>query len=369
MKIALLIDTLGSGGAQRQIVNLACALTARGIKCHLIYYHDKNHYKQILDKHNVETILLEKKSRWDVSFILKLRKLILKEKYDILNTYLFVPGYVGLITKLMIFGNIRLVLSERSFEKNTPELFKKMRFFYSYVDLISSNSYAQTDVLKSLLPKLSHKIVYLPNSIDVEKFSRDIKNSIPKNHIKIIAIGRIEINKNPLLLIEAAVLLKNNHSIILDVIWAGSFQSKANNIEYLRECNQIIDDHELSNCWKWVGEIENVRELYENADIIYHGSFGEGFPNVVCEGLAMSSIIIASKVYDHPKILEEGVNGFLFDPLHVEELVNVILKIISLPDDEILKIRDVARLTAINMFSIDKISDLNINKYHKLLTN
>ena len=82
MKIALLIDTLGSGGAQRQIVNLACALTLRGIKCHLIYYHDKNHYKNILDKHNVETILLEKRSKFDVSFLINLRKLFLREKYN-----------------------------------------------------------------------------------------------------------------------------------------------------------------------------------------------------------------------------------------------------------------------------------------------
>lgn len=369
MKIALLIDTLGSGGAQRQIVNLACELTSRGFKCHLIYYHDKNHYKHILDHYHVKTILLEKKSSYDANFILKLRKLFLKENYDILNTYLFVPGFLGLIIKLLTHGNIKLVLSERSFEKNTPNLIKKMRFFYPYANLITSNSHAQTAVLKILMPKISSKIVYMANSIDVKKFSRDRKNIIPKNHIKFVGIGRIENNKNPLLLIEAAVLLKNNHSIILEVTWAGAYQSNTVNDQYLQKCNQLIEGHGLSNYWKWVGEIEDVKRLYESSDIVYHGSFGEGFPNVICEGLAMSSIIIASNVYDHPKILEDGINGFLFDPLHVEELVNVVLKIISLSDAEILKIRDFARLTAQNMFSIDKILELNIKQYLKLLMN
>ena len=46
MKIALLIDTLATGGAQRQIVNLTKALKSNGIydELSLHYYHNRNEY-------------------------------------------------------------------------------------------------------------------------------------------------------------------------------------------------------------------------------------------------------------------------------------------------------------------------------------
>ena len=41
MKTLLVIDSLGSGGAQRQMVNLAIGLSKAGLKVELIYYQKK----------------------------------------------------------------------------------------------------------------------------------------------------------------------------------------------------------------------------------------------------------------------------------------------------------------------------------------
>jgi len=369
MKIALLIDTLGSGGAQRQIVNLACGLTAKGIDCNLIYYHDNNHYKDILEKYKVRTTLIQKRSRFDVLFFFKLRNLILQGNYSLLYAYLFTPSYVGVVIKLLAFGKIKLIISERSYEGYTPALFKKMRALYRWCNLITANSHAQVEILKKLKPHLSNKIKYIPNSIDVEKFYREQVNTYPAQKLKILAVGRIEKNKNPLTLIKAIQLLKKTNDIDIEVNWAGAFHKNIANNDYLEECNRLIDENNLMDSWHWLGEITDVKKLYEQTDVVYHGSFGEGFPNVICEGLSMSCLVVASNVYDHPYIIEHGVNGFLFDPSDFNELYKLLLEVTLLSKEEKSKISKKARLTAEEKFSMVKVLEYNIETFGEVLTN
>ena len=52
-KILLLIDSLGSGGAQRQMVGLAKLLQDRGYPIKIIYYHPICFYQAYLDEHHI----------------------------------------------------------------------------------------------------------------------------------------------------------------------------------------------------------------------------------------------------------------------------------------------------------------------------
>ena len=114
MKVALFIDSLGSGGAQRQIVNLACILKKREIDCCIIYFHNKNHYKKILDEYGIKTKLIKKYLKYDISLIFRLAAHIRKEKYTILTAYLFTPIFYALMTKIILLCRIKLLISERS---------------------------------------------------------------------------------------------------------------------------------------------------------------------------------------------------------------------------------------------------------------
>ena len=63
-------------------------------------------------------------------------------------------------------------------------------------------------------------------------------------------------------------------------------------------------------------------------------SLYEGYPNVVAEAMACELPIICSNVYENPYIVEEGVNGFLFDLESIDDMVNAIQKIVSLTNEE-----------------------------------
>ena len=54
---------------------------------------------------------------------------------------------------------------------------------------------------------------------------------------------------------------------------------------------------------------------------------------MVVEAMSCGLPILCSNVYENPHIVEDGVNGFLFDPDNVEDMVLAIKKMLSLTWD------------------------------------
>lgn len=75
---------------------------------------------------------------------------------------------------------------------------------------------------------------------------------------------------------------------------------------------------------------QKIEEEYRKADIFCLPSLFEGYPNVVAEAMSCGLPILCSNVYENPYIVEEGVNGFLFDPKNPVEMADAIKKMVSL---------------------------------------
>jgi GalNAc-alpha-(1->4)-GalNAc-alpha-(1->3)-diNAcBac-PP-undecaprenol alpha-1,4-N-acetyl-D-galactosaminyltransferase len=84
---------------------------------------------------------------------------------------------------------------------------------------------------------------------------------------------------------------------------------------------------------------------------LLHPSYGEGFPNVICEALACGTPVIASNVIDHPYIIEEGRNGYLFEPASVNELVNKVMLFAKLTWEKRMEMSRNCRESAVEKFS------------------
>jgi len=363
LKALLLIDSLGSGGAQRQLIYHALALKNLGHDPIIVYYHKKNIYHVQLKNYNLNYQFISKNDQNIFLFIFKLIKFININKINLITTYLYKPNLIGLFIKILKYNTLYLIISERTFELNTTYLNKLFRALYFFSDLITCNSYHQLKVLKSKLPFLVNKIFYLPNVIDFEKFKNtNSKEQFIGNLNNIIAIGRVQTNKNPLLLIKAIGLLKKQSNIIFNVKWFGSIID----INYYNSCCGEIEEYGLNENWSWMGETIDIYENFMQSSILYHGSFGEGFPNVVCEALACQRIVIVSEVYDHPVIIKNNVNGFLFNPNRLSELVDILYNVLTLTDLDIFEIQKQSEISSISNFSlgnhINILSKLSIGK-------
>ena len=83
MKILFLIESLGSGGAERQLVYLMNSLFQMGHKVHLMTWIDNNHYKNT----DIPGIVWEKanrSSRRDLRIIVGIYKYVKKNQIKII---------------------------------------------------------------------------------------------------------------------------------------------------------------------------------------------------------------------------------------------------------------------------------------------
>lgn len=363
MKILLVIDNLSTGGAQRQMINLAIGLSEKH-SVYLLTYFKENFYSEQLSKTSINHITYPKRRRFDYQIVRQIVKISKKNQIDLICAFLFTPSLYTLVAKPFL-PKVKLVISERTFEGLVSRFNKNItRRLYFLANKITTNSYHQKLVLENHQKNYSNRIKYIPNGVDVSIFKplKDEKIEIP---IKILGIGRVSDLKNTKLLIEAIAILREKHQVIVKVEWLGvKYAWSTDQTSYYNDCVELLKDKKLDDNWIWHGQKSNVENYLRNTNLLVHASKGEGFPNVICEALASGVPVIASNVYDHPVIIKDGVNGYLFNPQNADDLADRILKYYNLNDKEKIKLAKVARVTALENFA----NDIYVKNYHELFS-
>lgn len=177
-KILCYIDELGSGGAERQITNLAVLLKGKGYDVDVFCYHPIYFYENALIKYHIP--LIKKKLKKN-NYLNKIRNTIevLKGKnYDVVIAYSDGPVIIASLLKLL-FPKLRVIVSERN-TTQTLTLKTRLKFvLFNFADYIVANSYTQTNFIKTHYKSLRNKTYTITNYIDTEKFFP----SALKNHM------------------------------------------------------------------------------------------------------------------------------------------------------------------------------------------
>ena len=114
-RILLFIDSLGSGGAQRQIVNIAIALKNQGYYVIIVIYLKNLFYKDILDAAGIPVVLCTGNKLFR---IFKVCKKINALKPEVVIAFLEGACFMACVSKM--FGKKwRLITTERSAKEST----------------------------------------------------------------------------------------------------------------------------------------------------------------------------------------------------------------------------------------------------------
>jgi GalNAc-alpha-(1->4)-GalNAc-alpha-(1->3)-diNAcBac-PP-undecaprenol alpha-1,4-N-acetyl-D-galactosaminyltransferase len=362
-KIALLIDSLGTGGAQRQLVNLAIGLRKRGLHPVIIIYTNVNYFDDLLKREEITVHYLKRRHFADLIFFSQLVRLFWKEDVSKVIAFLFVPSGYALLSKLFL-PSLHVIVSERSFEGKTTLKDKIFpRKLYWLTNYITANSRSQTICLENLFERYKSRIVYIPNGVYDSEYLYDP----PSEKIVIASIGRVSELKRTKSLINAVCSLKASFPHIeFKVYWIGAaFDATNHDTSYYDECCKLLEDRGLNSIWKWTGQIKNVKELLSDCSILVHVSRGEGFPNAICEAMSYGIPVIASNVMDHPYIVQHRLNGFLVDIDNSNDLEIALSDFVVMSIEERVKMSKAAFDTAIQSFSLDNMT----SAYLELLQN
>lgn len=325
MRILCVIDSLGSGGAQRQIVNLAIAFKEKGHDVSFLVYHSDPFYYKVLNEQNIAVIEVLEPSYF--KRLLKMRKAIRSGNYDSVLSFLEAANFISTVSGFP-FRKWRLVVGERSAKPAilTSTKLRFFRLFHLFADAVVANSYENIKLVKKVNPLLSNKklnVIY--NIIDFDNWQPKPDNYVFRKDGKfnLIVVASHQYLKNLNGLVEAVNLLNDDEKSRLSINWYGGERSDNSKSEALHK----IKSYGLSNIFNFHEPTTDIAIKVNEADALGLFSFYEGLPNVVCEAMANAKPVISSNVSDVHLLLGKE---FIFDPLNVIETQRAIKLLLSM---------------------------------------
>ncbi|MBX7120087.1 MAG: glycosyltransferase [Gemmatimonadaceae bacterium] len=326
MRVLTVIDDLGSGGAQRQIVNLAVGLAARGHDVRMFTYHPDGHFRPALEAAGIPVELARKPSRFSPAPILALRRAIRTHRADAVVAFLETPAVYAELAAVGQ-GTTLLVGERNSVPGGAVSMGRAVKSqLHRMADLVVANSHAHRDWMATRFPYLADRLHAVWNGIDLDRF---VATPVPPvdGPVRLLGVGRVAPAKNvPRLIAALARARAAGHDVVVD--WAGRVDDPA---EQAR-CEAALRATPLGEAWRWLGERSDVPELLAAHHGVIAPSLWEGLPNAVCEALACGRPVLASRVADNARLVEPDVRGDLFPADDVESIAGAIGRFAALDD-------------------------------------
>ena len=364
MRLLCVIDHFGSGGAQRQIVELACGLKRRGHQVEIfIYYPAYDFFKARVIASGIPIHEYRKQRRASIGVLLALIRVLRRSTYDFVVSYLSTPTFYAELASYVT--STKLVVSERSTHHldSSKILGAITRRFHRLADHVVTNSESHREWLEQQYPWLAGKLTCIYNGFDVDAFAS--KQCLPRqsHDLRLLAIGRISKEKNVLNLVLALKAFYETNGWVPHLSWVGRSDTSSEGVKYRHQAEELVaSTPALGTHWSWLGERKDITDLLASHHALIHPALYEGLPNVICEAMAAGRPVLASNVFDHGRLVTSGQRGFLFDPLAPETICKAIETLARLSEEEWLRLSDNASRYARQRLTTDQMLD----KYERL---
>lgn len=317
-KVLLAIRSLQpySGGAQRQLIEIAKMLSVTGIVVEIITLDSddvtedaKLHYRiEEIPLHNIPPIVGRGQGKLN-TFLQRTNRLsciyslISKVKPTIIISFMFGAfSFVAIPAKLK---RISCVLAERNspFMYRQPQ-YRRQRILLFLFMMLARKITIQFPGYAQEYPRfLRSRIRVIPNSV-TKQMKREPRIVDPLGKPVIGFVGRMEIQKNPTAAIETAAILRNEgYPFILRMYGEGSC------LEKIRE---KIRGERLEDYCELITEYIPSAEIFNKLDVLLHPAVWEGFPNAVAESLAFGIPVVGFAECDGLReLVNDGESGKL----------------------------------------------------------
>lgn len=280
----------------------------------------------------------------DFILVLKYLNIIIKENPDTVLTYTIKPNiYGGLVCRILNKTHITNITGLGSSFENDNIIRKIIVLLYKVSLKKSKMIFFQNKSNLEQFKKIvfsSFKYDLLPGSgVNLDKFSQlEYRDT---DRINLLYIGRLMKDKGIDELLEVSKFLYKEGSNV-------SFTIIGEN----EECyDEKIYDYQQRGYLKYLGVKSDIRKYAEECSAIILPSYHEGLSNVLLEGASMGLPLLASNIPGCKEVIDDGVNGLLFEPKNVNSILKVIDKFQNLSFNERKKMGLNSRLKVENEFN------------------
>lgn len=353
-RILFVTPELSSGGAERQMVNLALNLKNKGADVEfLVYTDDTDFYSDMLKKNEVKIIWLPLANY--VKRVIFVRRFIRNGNYDAVISFLEVANFLN---NFAAMGFTRKKWLTITGERNTKDvIFKGIRghifsWFMRYSDFIVCNTQRARQMWVEHYPKYTDKLKVIYNTVIIPNVSSVY---VPKQNarLNVIVAATLYDIKNPVNLVKSLILMTSEERKKLHIDWYGKVPTLQNfdKQQAYREMMSLIKQYSLSDVIDVHDASKDIYNLMNQADVVALVSHFEGLPNVIAEGMMIGKPVVMSRVSDFDILVDQS-NGFLCDSNNPESIKNALLKAAGLSVADLQRMGNMSKEKAENLFAM-----------------
>lgn len=326
-KIAIVIESLGGGGAQHVVTTLANAWADRGIDVTAVTFQEQSTdvfqllpsvHRLVLggtgDSANVFAGILA-----NIRRIVRLREALKTSGASHVVSFV---GTTNILTVLATFGlRLRVVVCER----NDPALQSLGRVWdvlrrltYPRASLVVANSRMALATMTKYVSR--DRLLWLPNPLRRPADHTMPSASSPSGDPVFISVGRLAAQKAyDILLVAFAQVQKTIPGSQLTILGDGPLRAAL---------IQQAEDLGISASVTFLGYVDDPFPQYRSATMLVHPARYEGMPNAVLEAMSVSlPVIVTNSQKGLLEFVKDGESGLVVDVESSSELADAMTRL------------------------------------------
>lgn len=322
LRIAVIAETVTTG-VGRHLADLIPALAEQGHTIHLLYSPARTNpafLEKIQQAGAVCTPIAMRRAPgpWDLTALVKILSYLRKHgPFDVIHGQSSKGGALARLVAPIVGGVC--VYTPHAFITMTPDLSAGMRAIYRTAEFLLGLMTDRVICVSSLeaehartLGLPDRKISIIPNGIESNP---DLAPKVYSTAPIIGFIGRLDRQKAPELVLEAATILKFRGSKLRFRMIGDGPQRDI--------LMRMTAERDLQGTIEWLGAVD-ARPLLADCDMLVMPSRYEGFPYSLLEALANGLAVIATPVGGVAELVQNGVNGIVVpfnDPVALADAI------------------------------------------------
>lgn len=310
-RVLVVIDEMEVGGSQRQIAHLLTGIDRANWEPELLYFREPSFLVDALLHAGIPVRRLPKRGRIDPGFLIRLVRLLRRERYDLIHAFSLTAELWTLIASRMLRRPPPVVASVRSLNLDAPAWYwrlKRFVFRHSAATIANAQAAAMAAAVRGRWPLDQFDVigngVPLPSAISpTERQTLREAIGVPDGRVFGLFVGRLIAVKNLPGLLDALASLPLGQRPWIALAGDGPLRES---LERQRSDAALTQDLFL------LGQRADATRLMQAADFLVLCSDQEGLSNALLEAMAAACPVIASSVGGNPELIEHERTGLLF---------------------------------------------------------
>lgn len=300
LKVWEVIPTLGGGGAEKMVLDLADGIQNEGHDITVISLYDKSHATdnrvKFAEQHKLQIRYLDKKPGFDIHLLRELMSLIRNEKPDIIHTHIESFQYIAIAGMFCRFNHVHTMHSivgkeSKVYQSLLRNASKRKRTHFVVLSEKIGNSMKETFRTDQTC------WTCIPNGIDRGIF-KEKQRVFQEGPIHFVAVGSLIPVKNQSMLIGAFSKMQDERLYKDSLVILGEGVLREALEEQVKQLG--VDDRvELP------GNVDDVLSYLNAADVYVMSSHFEGVSLALLEAASTGLPIITTRTGNTPEVVME----------------------------------------------------------------